>query len=281
MAETAYYMSYVTRERHAIVDAAVASSIEALRMPEVALRLGEYASNLLVLLEEVTVPTIRDNKLRFDRSCEEKTSIVAVHPNETVFYNPWEMNMHRRQQESLKVGFGEESAQLMLEHYAENNILERDPVRINSLNEERSMACVETYAGKIGTNIGSITLYATPVMFIDANRPQRRLPNVVLHELTHMWQAYEYPVIMPEDDGERLLVEDELEAYYVEAEVIRGYKAAGRYDELVKLTRGEGIFNHVEFVDKVREMHQTNRENPFEANDRVLAALEANNINLG
>lgn len=281
MAETAYYTSYVTRERHAIVDGAVAASIETLRMPEVALRLGEYVADLTTILENVTVPNVHHNKIRFDGKCDEKTPITAVHRREVTFCNPIEIGLHSRQRESLRDGFDTDTAEEIILGQQSYRRPTDPPVRIDSLADSGVLAYTSYCGSRLETDRGDMTVFSSPIVLIDANNPAHREPVVLLHELVHVLQLYEYPLAMPDDDQYRLYVERELEAYHVEAQIVKGYLDAGRYDDLVRRFVSESILQGAILVDDVCDMHQTNTENPFEANDRVLAALEANNINLG
>ena len=140
MAETAYYISYVARERHAIVDGTVAASIETLHMPEVALRLGEYVTDLTAILENVTVPNVHHNKIRLDGNCDEKTPITAVHRDEVTFCNPIEIGLHSRQRESLRDGFAADTAEEIILGQQSYRCPADPPVRIDSLAESGVLA---------------------------------------------------------------------------------------------------------------------------------------------
>lgn len=275
-----YYTSYIQRERHAIVDRAVEASIETLRVPEIAHRLGKYVTSLMDILEHTTVPNVRDNKIRLDAACDSRVPIVPVHPDEVLYRNPCDVGFNAAQRLSLYGGFGDKTANLIIEQQQVFASQVDCPVRIESLNESNVLAYVTRCAWPLETTRGTMMLQSSPIVLIDANRPRRRDSTVLLHELTHVYQMHEYPIEMPEDDQYRLLVENELEAYHVEAEIIRGYQDAGQYDALISRALSEGSLEFVLLTDEVRKAHQSSAKKPFEVTDKMLRALEENDIKL-
>lgn len=270
-----FYTSYIQHERHALVDEAVEASLDALRIPEVAKELGEYAVILSDILQKVTVPNIRHNRVILGDGCDDRTPIITVHPREVLFRNPCDMGFSAAQRQALIGGFGEEFADVIVASQENYTKSVEDAARIDSLRESGVLAYVHRCAWPLETTIGNINFQTAPIMMLDFHDKNNRKPPVVLHEAVHIHQLNEYPVEMPSDDPYRLLVEAELEAYNKEASIMRGLDAAGRRTDI-----GSDAGEEALFIDEVRRRYQRNTENPFEANDLILEALEINSLRL-
>lgn len=276
-----YYTSYIQRERHAIVDAAVQASVETLQVAQIASRLGETAVHLMDILQNVTVPDIRNHKVRFDQhQFDDRTPIAAVHPDEVVFVNPCDVKLNAKQRKSITTGFGQDNADQMfeLQDYFASGIV--NPVRIDSLHNIDVLAYTSSCPIPLTTVDGDMEMSTSPLVLINAVQPAHRDPTVLLHELTHVYQLHEYPVVMPGEDPDELYMEREFEAYHVEAEIVRGYQDAGQCDELIRRI-GERQVKDVVFADDIRHLHRLSDDEPFAVTDRMIRALQQNGINMG
>ena len=273
--ESIFYTSYIQHERHALVDEAVEASLEVLQIPEVVEQLGEYAMILTGILQKTIVPNIHHNKVILGDDCDDRTPIIAAHPREVLFRNPCDMGFSAAQRQALIGGFGEEFADIIVASQQNYTKSVEDAARIDSLRESGVLAYVHRCAWPLETTIGRINFQTAPIMVLDFYDKNNRKPPVVLHESVHVHQLNEYPVEMPDDDSHRLLIESELEAYSKEASVMRGLDAAGLRRDI-----GGDVGEEALFIDEVRRRYQYNTENPFEANDFILKALEINDLRL-
>lgn len=272
-------MPYLQRERHRIVDETVGDCLEAIRVPQIAQSLGDYAVTLTRLLSDVTVPNVRHGELVMHADCFTKTPILAVSVDERLHWLGRSLAMHEQQERAIYDAFHEETARLIVEHsWPRGEGIEDERLPIASIADRGSMAYVGYRTAPLETNLGEYVAFSSPVAFIDAWQPCHRAPNVLMHELTHIEQLYRRPLLTPDERFEDWVLENELETYHVEAQAMYGYHAAGQWGLLLEQTGpGERSLVALE-IDTIRRRHMTNPDDPFWPTKAMKRILRQRNI---
>lgn len=272
-------MPYSQRERHRIVDETVQNCLEAIRVPQIAQSLGDYAVTLTTLLSDVTVPNVRHGELVMHADCFRKTPILAVGVDERLHWLGRSLAMHEQQEHAIYDAFHEETARLIVEQsWPRGAAIEDERLPIASIADRESMAYVGYRTASLETNLGEYTVFSSPVAFIDAWQPWHRAPTVLMHELMHIEQLYRRPLLTPDEQFEDWALENELETYHVEAQAMYGYHAAGQWGLLLEQT-GPGDRSLVALeIDTIRQRHMTNPEDPFWPTRAMKRILRQRNI---
>lgn len=274
------YIPYSQQERHRVIDSVIETSVEALHIPEIAQRLGGRALNLSDILQRATVPNIHHGEVvPFHSQTDDQTEMIALHEDEVVSRRYRDMSFNATQKRTLVENYGPAIANEIIT--VQNQYFTTDEMSwpIASFDELGAAAHVFKSMLPKQTNHGTMMLKGRPLVVFNADRPKDRTPPFALHELTHVMQLHRRPIVEPDENIDQVHIEEELEAYHVSAQVIRGYQDAGHHEEL-QLSVGEAAQKWMLCIDDVRQSHQHNNDNPFEANDKVAAGLAAHRLSV-
>lgn len=274
------YTPYSQQERHQIIDATVESSISALRIPEVATRLGGRTLDLLNMLHNVTVPNIHHGTVHPLDTNENSVPVIALHPEEEVQRLYKDLSFDSTQKQSLTHYFGQRIANEIIQTSETLTNRQYDnTVTLESLQSLGVDAYVPSSGFRVQTIHGEMLIRNRPIVILNAANTKVRGPAFTLHELTHFRQIQTRPLIEPEEIDSEIHAEEELEAYHVSAEVIRGYQDAGMHDKLQ-----DSMDEHVRIamlqIDEIRQTHQNDTYNPFATNKKITAALAASQLSI-
>ncbi|HET8884248.1 MAG TPA: hypothetical protein VFM68_02150 [Candidatus Saccharimonadales bacterium] len=273
------YIPYSQQERHRIIDTVIETSVEALQIPEIEKRLGSRAIDLSNILQHTTVPNIQHGEIIPVHNQTDQTEMIALHSDEVVSRRYRDMSFNTTQEQTLVNNYGPKIANDIINVQKQYFDTDEDTMPLASFDQLGVAAHVFKATLPQQTNFGAMALKGRPLVVFNADRPNERSPSFALHELTHVLQLHRRPIIEPGEDGDQIHIEEELEAYHVSAQVIRGYQEAGRHVEL-QSSIDEAAQKWMLQIDDVRRSHQHNDTNPFEANDTVAAGLAAHHLSV-
>lgn len=244
------YTPYTQQARHRAIESTLLLSAEALQLPEVIHRLGWYATALTTIIDRATVPNIRNDEIVLEGCGTDRTPIIAVHIGERVLRRSKDLTFNPSQKyvinKTYKSGVARDIFQYQTRFYGDGP----DLIEVPALTADTTLARV--HADHLENDDGAwpMRLYSRPLVQLNLDAHQTQSPVVALHEFTHVMQVNSKPITRADTSN----LPAELEAYYVAAQVIQGYRDAGRQDELLRHTSHNNQATALE-VEVIRDRH--------------------------
>lgn len=278
--ESAQQLPYTISERRTLVGDALEAGAQTLRIPEVRSRLGRYAAELDHTLLNVIVPSIdRDGIMALDGYRRNSTPTIALHLGEFALRKPHNLQFNTIQRRQIRRSFDTPIAKAILEghssHCRTSDALDDTPIF------EGDDIGAFVYAKNITMHNSQLRFFIRnqPVVALNIDTFNPTSPVNILHEFVHVTQVNRQPVSVSAFTDIRTVVRRELEAYYVSAQIIRGYQDAGRYDELLSHV-SELDQAMILDIDTVRADHQPSSNLSFHMSEALIQELIDKNLQL-
>jgi hypothetical protein len=250
-------------------------SFEMLNVPEVRLRLGSYATKLSDAVERTSfVDVDPEGFLDLEGRRDVIIPVVARHIGERAVLRAKDSGMNTRQIDSITSKYDARIAKVSSEKLQRHFINTQSHGELPVFEEDSGLAV--TSANQWVPN-DSTAVIGRPYLSMNMNSRinEKFSPVVFLHEMTHVLQNEADPIRKLETYN-RDKVRRELEAYYVAAQIIMGYKDAGRQAELLDHSdRSE--MDHARKIEEVRSTYQF-EDDLFSPNNKVIKGLVDNRL---
>jgi hypothetical protein len=271
------YTPFTERARHKAIESALDLSAETLQIPDVRRRLGQYAVTLMKVIERATIPNIRNNEVVLEGCRTDSVPIVAVHIGEQILRQSKDLIFNPSQKYAInkqyKSGIARDIFKYQEQFYRQGPTALPVPV----ITSDAILARV--HIDYIENDNGSwpMHLYSRPLVQFNLNASHTISPVVALHEFTHVTQIDSKPV----NPAKKSPLPAELEAFYVAAEVVKGYRDAGRQDELEQHTSPDTQETALD-VESIREYHNglITDQQPFAYSRELFEDLAMNNLGI-
>jgi hypothetical protein len=250
-------------------------SFEMLNVPEVRLRLGSYATKLSDAVERTSfVDVDPEGFLDLKGHGDVIIPVVARHIGERAVLRAEDSGMNTRQIESITSKYDARTAKVASEKLQHHFINTQSHGELPVFEEDSGLAV--TSANLWAPN-DSAAVIGRPYLSMNMNsRINEKLsPVVFLHEMTHVLQNEADPIRKLETYN-RDKVRRELEAYYVAAQIIMGYKDAGRQAELLDHSDRSEMDN-ARKIEEVRSAYQF-EDDLFSPNNNIIKGLVDNRL---
>ena len=248
-------------------------SLEVLNISEVKTRLGSYATRLSEAVERTDfVDVDGDGFLDIKGYRPALVPVVARHIGERAILRAEDSGMNLRQIESLTKKSNAHTASVASDKLHRHFTATQAHSELTVFEGESQLAVTSTnYWAPNERTIVSGRPYVS--MNMNGRVNDKLSPVVFLHEMTHVLQSEADPVrkieTFPRDKIRR-----ELEAYYVAAQIIMGFKDAGRQRELLEHSAADEM-NAAHKIERIRAAHQVDSD-PFSPNNKVVMGLVNN-----
>lgn len=245
-------------------------SLRILSMPEVSRRLGDYTVHLKGAVERTAiVHADEDGFLDISTDNANAIPLVALHLGEVAYLHAEDSGMSEKQVTAVADTLGSEkafmAARKLKKHFTDSKVHAKLPV----LEEDSGLAV--TSANYWLPNEDTLVQGRPYVAMNMEKRVNGHLsPIVFLHELIHVLQKEQQP-ITPTNKFNRAKVRSELEAFHVAAQIIFGFKDAGRQLELLEHSSKDEM-DRARQIESVRSQRQGSHD-PFEPTDAVVKGL--------
>jgi hypothetical protein len=252
-------------------------SFETLDLPEVKSRLGHYATKLSEVVERSEFVDINpDGFLDIKGFRPTLVPIDARDIGEKASLHAKDSGMNLKQIDALVDRYGDpiqatQRSEALSQYFTQTRTHRQLPI----FTEESGLA-VTTNNRWHPTD--EVAVDGRPLVSMNMNERVngKFSPVVFLHEMTHVLQKEATPIRKVET-YHRDNVRHELEAYYVAAQIIMGYKDAGRQLELLDHSIREQM-DKARRIEEVRASYQSDTNDPFNPNNRVLKGLVDNKL---
>lgn len=250
-------------------------SLEMLNVPEVKSRLGGYATRLSDAVERTGIVNVdTEGFLDIKGYRTAFIPVVARYIGERAILRAEDSGMNMRQIESLTSKHDAHIAKVSSEKLQHHFIDTQSHSELTVFDEGTGLAVTST--NQWAPN-DEIVVLGRPYLSMNMNsRVNGKFsPVVFLHEMTHILQNEADPIRKIET-YKRDKVRRELEAYYVAAQIIIGYKDAGRQAELLEHSDRREM-DGARKIEEVRSTYQL-EDDLFSPNDKVIKALVDNRL---
>lgn len=269
------YTPYSQQERHQAIEAVLTASAETLQLPEVRRQLGHYAAGLAKVVDHATVPNIRNGEVVMDGRSANCVPVVAVHIGERVLRQSRDLVFNPSQKYAINKAYKSGVARDIFKHQAQ--FYEQGPslLPVTPLATDTVLARVQTNTLLNANGAWPVHVYSRPLVQFNLDANHALSPVVALHEFTHVMQYNQKPI----DYANKSLVPNELEAFYVTAKIIQGYRDADRHDELLRHTSQNNQDVALE-VETIRHRHNgmITELQPFNASANLIEDLAVNQL---
>jgi hypothetical protein len=275
---TCFTMSMPEYQRHTMIQNTLRASAETLHIPEVARQLGAYTAALLRVQSHIETPPIINGVVALDGYRSKAIPAVALHIGERVLRRPQDLLFDARQRYEInkeyKSGLARDIFAAFADHYSDTPAPEGEI----SFDHKNIAAFVDADIVEPEKDSWQVYMRGRPIMAFNLDAEQPCTTVDTIHEQTHLVQVLREPIsAIPFYRFDNCLSR-ELEAYHVEAQVLRGCVAAGRIDDLVT--------NDVEYdnakqaleIDAIRMHHHIAGAPLFAPSQQLIDDLHANNL---
>lgn len=274
-----FHTSSLQRERHAVIDATVERTLDALAIPVVAQALGERAVQIENVLHSAIVPNIHHGRILSADVPGDRVAFIAAYRDEDLHIVSSDLRINDYQRDALYGGFHAESVDEMVDFYTDCHRTESSR-KLQIALPSHSVALVASFMTPLYLEDGGhIGLRSAPNVLLDAGQDAHRMPEVVSHEAYHVHQQHEYPIEGSWEHPLHAHEEDEHEAYSVESDMITVFRRLGRYG-FTQAGGSNDLLTMAEYVDTLRRRVQGKSKQPFKASRRLRRLLRQDGIEL-
>lgn len=248
------------------------SSREILALPQVQYRLGEGVVRKLVRLVNHVKPVegASDGYLDFGNVAKDDIPLAVLRVGEMAVMNGRDMAMHPLQQRAIANDHGANFAQYLADTHP-RYFTEHNKHTHGCFPDSGRLAQVAVKWRIKKDNTSAVV--GRPLLMLNGDYAQQTggmSPLALLHEVVHVGQFLESPIIEVPFNPSRYEVRNELEAYTRVAEIILGCRDSGYRGEF--LVQDKDI-DHTLRVWKLWKETQPNTGDPYEPNDHMIGEL--------
>lgn len=248
------------------------TSREILALPQVRQRLGEGVARKLVRLVNHVKPveSASDGYLDLGNVAKDDIPLAVLRVGEMAVMHGRDMAMHPLQQRAISNGYGANFAQYLADthprYFTEHSKHTRGYFPDNG---RLGQVAVEWRTKKDNTSAVS----GPPLLMMNGDYAQQTggmSPLVLLHELVHVKQTLEAPMIKVPFNSSRHSVRSELEAYVSVAEIVLGCKGSSYNGKFFVQDKD---IDHTLRVWELWKEAQIADDDPYKPNDYILGEL--------